>query len=277
MFIKEDINMETKDLILLVVIILAVVLLTICIFVKFYKKYVLTNSEALNKLKELNEKYVFYDIPKLEFINKYDNEIMYNEISTRDYLVYQLQFKAKEVKFSIENIKKNQVNFSRYREDISSKCILGINIENVRLRFLFLLFEKKLFKKYTLNPQINYSIFVRLILTDINGKFKTTKYKIFSVEEIYDILYKLSKRNGNFYLVPEIWESICRVERGKVSNKMRFSIYKRDNYRCKKCGRRTDDLEIDHIFPIAKGGKSTYDNLQTLCRRCNKIKGSNIE
>lgn len=277
MFIKEDINMETKDLILLVVIILAVVLLTICIFVRVYKKYVLTNSEALNKLKELNEKYVFYEIPKLEFINKYDNEIMYNEISVRDYLVYQLQFKAKEVKYSMERTRENQVNFSRYREDISSKCILGINTENVKLRFLFLLFERNLFKKYTLKPQINYSIFVRLILTDINGKFKTTKYKIFSVEEIYDILYKLSKRNGNFYLVPEIWESICRVERGKVSNKMRFSIYKRDNYRCKKCGRRTDDLEIDHIFPIAKGGKSTYDNLQTLCRRCNKIKGANIE
>ena len=269
--------MEINDLILLIVIILAVVVLAICIFVKFYKKYVLTNSEALNKLKELNEKYVFYEIPKLEFINKYDNEIMYNEISVRDYLVYQLQFKAKEVKSSMERTRENQVNFSRYREDISSKCILGINTENVKLRFLFLLFERNLFKKYTLRPQINYSIFVRLILTDINGKFKTTKYKIFSVEEIYDILYKLSKRNGNFYLVPEIWESICRVERGKVSNKMRFSIYKRDNYRCKKCGRRTDDLEIDHIFPIAKGGKSTYDNLQTLCRRCNKIKGANIE
>lgn len=33
------------------------------------------------------------------------------------------------------------------------------------------------------------------------------------------------------------------------------------------------DLEIDHIKPIAKGGKSTPDNLQTLCRRCNRMKG----
>ena len=35
--------------------------------------------------------------------------------------------------------------------------------------------------------------------------------------------------------------------------------------------------EIDHIFPISKGGKSTYDNLQTLCRRCNKLKGNSID
>ncbi|MBP5466276.1 MAG: HNH endonuclease [Clostridia bacterium] len=53
---------------------------------------------------------------------------------------------------------------------------------------------------------------------------------------------------------------------------MRFSIYKRDGYRCQHCGRsgRFVDLEIDHIIPISKGGKSTYDNLQTLCQRCNQ-------
>lgn len=58
---------------------------------------------------------------------------------------------------------------------------------------------------------------------------------------------------------------------------MRFAIYQRDGHRCRKCGRKTDDLEIDHIVPIAKGGKSTMDNLQTLCRRCNREKGTNIE
>ncbi|MBE5764088.1 MAG: HNH endonuclease [Clostridiales bacterium] len=56
---------------------------------------------------------------------------------------------------------------------------------------------------------------------------------------------------------------------------MRFEIYARDGYRCKICGRtdREVNLEIDHIKPIAKGGKSTYDNLQTLCVYCNKEKG----
>ncbi|MDD3841546.1 MAG: HNH endonuclease [Bacilli bacterium] len=57
---------------------------------------------------------------------------------------------------------------------------------------------------------------------------------------------------------------------------MRFAIYQRDHYRCQKCGRQTNDLEVDHIVPIAKGGKSTYDNLQTLCHRCNSAKGSNL-
>lgn len=65
------------------------------------------------------------------------------------------------------------------------------------------------------------------------------------------------------------------VERVKVSNRMRFSIYSRDNYTCRMCHRRfnAENLEIDHIYPIARGGKTTYVNLQTLCKRCNQMKG----
>lgn len=56
---------------------------------------------------------------------------------------------------------------------------------------------------------------------------------------------------------------------------MRFAIYKRDGYRCRYCGisNKFAELEVDHIKLIAKGGKSTYDNLQTLCHRCNVNKG----
>ena len=74
----------------------------------------------------------------------------------------------------------------------------------------------------------------------------------------------------------DIWKSISNVERAKVTNRLRFAIYERDNYRCKKCGS-TENLEIDHIIPIFKGGKSTYSNLQTLCHKCNTEKGSKIE
>ncbi|MCC6294516.1 MAG: HNH endonuclease [Bryobacterales bacterium] len=31
-------------------------------------------------------------------------------------------------------------------------------------------------------------------------------------------------------------------------------------------------LEVDHILPWSKGGKSTIDNLQTLCSACNEGK-----
>ena len=41
---------------------------------------------------------------------------------------------------------------------------------------------------------------------------------------------------------------------------------------CCNCGAQ-DSLIIDHMIPIAKGGKSEPENLQLLCATCNQIKG----
>ena len=56
--------------------------------------------------------------------------------------------------------------------------------------------------------------------------------------------------------------------------RLRFKVMQRDNFKCCICGRSpsTDPsviLVIDHIYPWAKGGETTYENLQTLCSECN--------
>ena len=59
-----------------------------------------------------------------------------------------------------------------------------------------------------------------------------------------------------------------------VSNELRFKILCRDNFTCQYCGRKSPDveLEIDHIYPISKGGKAKEDNLVTSCTSCNSGK-----
>lgn len=49
-------------------------------------------------------------------------------------------------------------------------------------------------------------------------------------------------------------------------------ILRRDGGACLRCGS-TDNLTIDHIHPLAKGGHDGDDNLQTLCFACNQAKG----
>lgn len=49
-------------------------------------------------------------------------------------------------------------------------------------------------------------------------------------------------------------------------------VFKRDAYNCNHCGA-TENLTIDHIIPIIKGGTNDLSNLQTLCSSCNSKKG----
>lgn len=52
----------------------------------------------------------------------------------------------------------------------------------------------------------------------------------------------------------------------------RNACLKRDKYMCVKC-RSEEDLEVDHILPIAlDGAYLDLNNLQTLCYTCHKIK-----
>lgn len=52
----------------------------------------------------------------------------------------------------------------------------------------------------------------------------------------------------------------------------RQNIFKRDNHSCQYCGAGAD-LTLDHLIPKSKGGKSTWTNLVTACKRCNARKG----
>ena len=49
-------------------------------------------------------------------------------------------------------------------------------------------------------------------------------------------------------------------------------------YTCARCGRklRREDADIDHIFPQKHGGGDGLDNLQCLCRHCNRSKRDSL-
>ena len=75
-------------------------------------------------------------------------------------------------------------------------------------------------------------------------------------------------------------KTMLKVERAKLSAGLRYDILQRDKFRCQLCGRGADSgvvLEVDHIVPIARGGKTVKGNLRTLCRDCNRGKSAKLE
>jgi hypothetical protein len=98
-----------------------------------------------------------------------------------------------------------------------------------------------------------------------------------------DIQFNISNLN-NFisYLNDNIkFKKSIAGQRALMTSSLRNKIKNRDNHTCKICNLSTRDernllLEIDHIIPLAKGGVTVESNLQTLCWKCNRSKGSKI-
>ena len=56
----------------------------------------------------------------------------------------------------------------------------------------------------------------------------------------------------------------------------RREAYEHQNGICPRCGRRfeLEEMDADHITPWARGGRTTAENCQMLCRECNRKKGA---
>ncbi len=66
------------------------------------------------------------------------------------------------------------------------------------------------------------------------------------------------------------------ANRKQISKKTRFEVFKRDSFACQYCGSTPPGvvLHVDHITPVALGGKNNIDNLLTSCCDCNLGKGA---
>lgn len=77
------------------------------------------------------------------------------------------------------------------------------------------------------------------------------------------------------------FSAFAKEQRSLMTSKLRQQIKERDSFTCQTCGNSTSKepnllLEIDHKVPVAKGGLTVETNLQTLCWRCNRSKGSKL-
>ncbi len=79
---------------------------------------------------------------------------------------------------------------------------------------------------------------------------------------------------------PEIGRVLGRPERKnrEIPNWLRLKVLERDHARCLVCGATAEKacLEIDHILPVSKGGKTEEPNLRVLCDMCNNGKSDRV-
>ncbi|XVF42095.1 hypothetical protein PTKIN_Ptkin01aG0332600 [Pterospermum kingtungense] len=93
------------------------------------------------------------------------------------------------------------------------------------------------------------------------------------VLEYYD--QTVNSPSGSFYIpavlrVPHLLQVVKR--RRMKTNLSRKSVLVRDNFTCQYCSAR-ENLTIDHVLPVARGGEWKWENLVTACAKCNSKKG----
>jgi len=111
-----------------------------------------------------------------------------------------------------------------------------------------------------------------------------SEYRIYDFENWADIpvpgddehFVRTPSRN---ILIPHVVQLLVfdRLPRQEVKFS-RGNIYLRDGNRCQYCGKKfsSSELSLDHVVPISRGGKSTWENVVCACLPCNVKKGNKL-
>lgn len=250
-----------------------------------YVDFVNEHSLAIRAIKELNSKYKFSSIYPLIYKNCYDSTRNFENFSCKDYLIYQFHLNTLSVRRIIKSRNNNISKEIDYKSKVDlAKDKLGnfdVSIEDLdeeKLRNIESIVFNDLIEK------VNTDFYAEVHLYLTRGRMHRVvdeKKESFDLNEIIDVLKSIDSSkviDGRRFYSGEVWDSIKRVERAKVSKELRQEIFERDGYTCVNCGStEKESLEIDHIMPISKGGKTEPSNLQTLCRNCNIRKGNDID
>lgn len=68
------------------------------------------------------------------------------------------------------------------------------------------------------------------------------------------------------------------IQNSRLETVSRQAVWLRDGGTCQICGIEADfsNWDLDHIFPLSRGGSHSYDNVQLSHPLCNKKKGDSI-
>jgi 5-methylcytosine-specific restriction endonuclease McrA len=97
------------------------------------------------------------------------------------------------------------------------------------------------------------------------------------VEESYDTVIRSCTTEMRIPAVIRLRKYVRVVyERLSYVSYTKRNVHLRDAYVCQYCAERCREPEatIDHILPMSKGGRDTWENTVTCCKACNRRKDS---
>lgn len=265
-------------LILIVILTLVVVALTVIALLvvdgihKDQMEKVRNTSKRYRALLELNERYDFHENIKTfkDLHWNVSTKPKFDRFNFHQRFLEVLECDGASYAFLIQQADENRRTYKAYQEELWN---LPDYVQNrtdyevvVPLR-RYQKYEEELCEEAELHPvtDIKFRVFVRY--QSPAGRNIYNNYKFFSISDVLDMFDEIKEAREH--------RKTAEYQRSLMSESLRYDVLKRDGFRCTLCGRTAQDgvkLHVDHIKPIAKGGKTKMSNLRTLCDECNRGK-----
>lgn len=242
------------------------------------ERKIIRKSQLYAGIVEVNDKYNINGF--VPFTDRYQVAYKSNLETSNldDYLLMTIHTKydlLKSYKLAFEQSKQNYDNYEKEYESLK-QYINEHEAETLKLKASdYIECANKIYGELKNNNRPEFRIDIYLDYSSNKGFVSASKNKTYNEEQFLMFLNEYSSLK-NFNKLNEI---SARIERAKVSESLRYDVLKRDNFKCQICGATAQDgakLQVDHIIPVSKGGKTEMSNLQTLCSRCNAGKSDKM-
>ena len=160
-------------------------------------------------------------------------------------------------------IEENEKKLSKYKLFSNHREKQFINARKVASKYTFIIYRNQ-----TRYSQANYIRKAYNVEQEVNKCVLSYAQLITKFNDLAEIDFECTMRQYN-----------SKNQRKLMTKQLRKMVMERDNYTCQCCGKYMPDevgLQIDHIIPINKGGKTILSNLQVLCSKCNGRKSDKL-
>lgn len=250
----------------------AICFLFVHVLNKEHRKLVDRTSTKCAKLRELNEIFRFVPVKKKQYLyNDCASKGQFDRQRGYDFLVAMAKESPRWIEDFIFNAQKNQILYEEYNrqlaqiEPTSTKRIKStktlMSVEAYRK------IEEEMYWDEIQHPVLTPVVIVVTSYTSAKGRNTYRKEARFEISDLKNVLKAAEKQHD--------YAQSREYQRSLMTPTLRYAVLKRDQFRCQICGASQADgvkLEVDHIMPISKGGKTEMSNLRTLCERCNRGK-----
>ncbi|MFH1258497.1 MAG: HNH endonuclease [Elusimicrobiota bacterium] len=124
---------------------------------------------------------------------------------------------------------------------------------------------------------------ITLVYTD-HAQIVDGEYRTYNFQDWQELSNAIKQHPAGFVHTPNFRIAVPEVIALRFYDKLPFqevkftrrNIYEHYGYKCCYCGKKfiSEKLNLEHIIPLSRGGKTNWDNVVTACICCNLKKGN---